>query len=144
MSAPVGGRYIETSALLRVLLDGDEGLRAEVAGEGLFTSALTFAEAQRALQRVRREGRLPEAELRLVERQLTRFARSCAVMAADEGVLERAGRAFPVEPVRTLDAIHLATALALSAADIDVEVVSCDQRVRDNAIALGFRVTPAA
>ena len=48
------------------------------------------------------------------------------------------------EPVRTLDGIHLATLLVLNTAAIDVDVLSCDSRVRENAEALGFRVLPAA
>jgi predicted DNA-binding protein (UPF0278 family) len=49
---------------------------------------------------------------------------------------------FPREPVRTLDAIHLATAL-LHAAEIGALVVlSIDQRVRANADALGLAVVP--
>jgi predicted nucleic acid-binding protein len=135
--------YVETSALLRALLDGDESLQPLIVGEGLHTSALTFAEAGRAVERVKREGRLAENLVRAAERQLAVFKRSCEIVSVDDEVLERAGREFPVEPVRTLDAIHLATVLALNAADIDVEVVSCDDRVRDNAEALGFRVVPA-
>jgi len=59
-------------------------------------------------------------------------------MALSEEVLARASRPFPVEPVRTLDAIHLATALEFTAAFPDLRLVSCDSRVRENAEALGI------
>ncbi len=62
--------YVETSALLRVLLDGDEALRPVLSGEGLFTSALTFVEGARAVSRARREQRLDAREAREAERQL--------------------------------------------------------------------------
>jgi hypothetical protein len=39
-------------------------------------------------------------------------------------IVERARRAFPVEPVRTLDALHLATALVLLEAVADLEMLS--------------------
>jgi len=57
-------------------------------------------------------------------------------------VLSRARQAFPVEPVRTLDALHLASVLAWDQAIDRLTVVSCDDRVRSNALALGFDVVP--
>jgi hypothetical protein len=46
------------------------------------------------------------------------------------------------EPVRSLDAIHLASLRALDHELGGFEVASCDDRVRRNAIALGFAVAP--
>jgi hypothetical protein len=63
-------------------------------------------------------------------------------MPVSEPVLARAGEAFPLEPLRTLDAIHLASA-ALYSREVDpLVVLSVDARLRDNAVALGLRVTP--
>jgi len=72
-------RYVETSALLRVLLDGDAGLQPEISGEGLVTSALTFVEAARAIVRARRWRRLDARAARDAERLLKQDprARSC-------------------------------------------------------------------
>jgi hypothetical protein len=61
------------------------------------------------------------------------------IASVTEPIRAHAGRAFPVEPVRTLDAIHLATAAALVEPTM-VIVVSRDSRVRDNAAALGHPV----
>jgi len=47
-----------------------------------------------------------------------------------------------VEPVRTLDALHLASVVVVGAA-VDLDVATCDKRVRENADALGFKVLPA-
>ncbi|HSD19339.1 MAG TPA: PIN domain-containing protein [Anaeromyxobacter sp.] len=135
--------YVETSALLRVLLDGDEALRTVLSGEGLFTSALTFVEAARAIARARRELRLDAAEAREAERQLAAFERSCDTIALDDEVLRRARDDFPEEPVRSLDAIHLACLRVLDDALGGFDVASCDDRVRRNARALGFAVLPA-
>jgi predicted nucleic acid-binding protein len=55
-------------------------------------------------------------------------------------VLDRARRPFPVEPIRTLDAVHLATAELLGEAPPLVTIVTRDERVRKNAEALGYRV----
>jgi hypothetical protein len=47
---------------------------------------------------------------------------------------------FPVEPIRTLDAAHLATAELLGEAPPLVTIVTRDGRVRENAEALGYPV----
>ena len=70
-------------------------------------------------------------------------AASWACLEIYPRVAERAEAAFPVEPVRTLDAIHLSSALALREAVADLVVLSSDDRVRDNAGQLGFAVLPA-
>lgn len=59
-------------------------------------------------------------------------------MTITEDVLSRAARGFPIEPVRTLDALHLATALAFTAVFPDLEILSLDRRITDNARALGL------
>jgi hypothetical protein len=55
-----------------------------------------------------------------------------------DSVLARAGSAFPIEPVRTLDAIHLATAMAFSEAYPELEMLTFDRRISENATALGL------
>ena len=57
-------------------------------------------------------------------------------------IVERARRAFPVEPVRTLDAIHLASALAVRSTIHGVELLSLDDRIRRAGEQLGFRLQP--
>src|SRR5205807_8980448 len=73
------------------------------------TAALTFAEAARALVRARVAARLTPAEERAALRGLQTFKRRCDIDSVTATVLARAGRPYPVEPVRTLDAVHLAT-----------------------------------
>ena len=68
-------------------------------------------------------------------------------------VVERARRPFPVEPSRTLDAIHLdaihldaihlATALLAQAAAPKCAVLTLDERVRRSAAGLGLEVLPS-
>ncbi len=57
-------------------------------------------------------------------------------------VLKRARRGFPREPVRTLNAIHRATAVHFQEAIPDLAVVSLDERIRCNAQALAMTVVP--
>ena len=56
--------------------------------------------------------------------------------------MDRSRGAFPREPIRSLDAIHLATALVIRDVRPDLSVLSLDQRLRENAVALGFEVVP--
>jgi predicted nucleic acid-binding protein len=84
--------YLETSAVLAALLEGDVRARRSLRQPGeRFTSALTFAEAQRSLRRARHGGRLTEAEERAALRALARLRARCAVVAVTDDVLEAAG-----------------------------------------------------
>lgn len=139
----MGPLYVETSALLRALLEGDEALRTQLSRQGLLTSALTFVEAHRAVARAQREGRLEAAAAREAARQLEAFERSCDVIPLADEVLRRAREAFPAEPVRTPDALHLASLQVLDRELGGLSVASCDERVRRNASALGFSLVPS-
>jgi predicted nucleic acid-binding protein len=134
-------RYIESSALVAAIIERDAEVAAQVSEIGQrVTSALTLAEAMRAVVRARAAGRIGAREERSALRDFQRFARRCLVIAVDEGILERSGRPFPVEPVRTLDAIHLATIESIGETPQLVTVVTRDGRVARNARALGYAV----
>lgn len=134
-------RYIESSALVAALLEGDAAAKASLRAKGhRVTSALTLAETSRAVLRARLSGRITEQQQRAALLTLQRFARRSHIVSVTEAILAHAGRPFPVEPIRTLDAIHLATAAALGEPPALVIVVSRDLRVRDNAAALGHVV----
>jgi predicted nucleic acid-binding protein len=104
------------------------------------TSALTLAETSRAIVRARTAGRLSPADERAAIRALQVFARRSDLVSVTDPILGRAGRPFPVEPVRTLDAVHLATLELLDESPQFITVVTRDARVRDNARALGHPV----
>jgi predicted nucleic acid-binding protein len=134
-------RYIESSALLAALLESDATALKALHAEGRrVTSALTLAEAGRAIVRARTRNRLAPAQERAAVRGLRVFARRCFLIAVTDTVLARVGRPFPVEPIRTLDAVHLATAELLGEPPQLVTIVTRDIRVRDNARALGYSV----
>jgi hypothetical protein len=62
------------------------------------------------------------------------------MVSVTDTILVLASRPFPVEPIRTLDAIHLATAEALGDAPALLAIVTRDLRLRENATALGYFV----
>lgn len=134
-------RYVESSALVAALLEGDVAARAAIRGAGrLVSSSLTLAEAGRAVIRARATSRITADQERAAVRALQLFARRCDLAAITDAVLVRVARPFPVEPIRTLDAVHLATAEQLGEPPALVTVVSRDTRVRENARALGYAV----
>jgi PIN domain len=136
--------YAETSAILRVLLEGDRQLaRALTDAPRLVTSDLTLAESDRGLRRALVAGRLDPKRFRDGAQWLTRFARACDILALDRHILDRARRDFPVEPVRTLDALHLATLEMWHETIGPVAVLSTDTRVRANAAAWGLHLIPS-
>ena len=127
--------------MVAALLEGDAAaLKSVRTGGRQVTSALTIAETARAILRARVGARLTADEERAAVRALRRFDRRSFMVAVTESVLARVRLPFPVEPIRTLDAVHLATAELLGEPPPLVTIVTRDARVRDNAEALGYAV----
>lgn len=140
----IGGvrfRYVETSALLAVRLENDAEAREAIRGEGIrFVSALTLAEAHRRIIRTGATGHLSEPQIRASQVWIRRFGQRCQVVNVTDEILARVRRRFPIEPIRTLDAIHLATIEAIGEDPLQVAVVTRDRRIADNARAMGYLV----
>lgn len=64
-------------------------------------------------------------------------------MRVEDEILERARRPFPGEPVRTLDALHLASALVANTRIARLALLSLDRRVRQAARVLGLALVPS-
>lgn len=120
--------YVDSSALVR-LAAGEPGADAVSALTGddaeLVTSAVALVEVRRALARVA-PGYDPDDVLD-----------QSIVIALDSDVIARAGVLEPAS-LRSLDAIHVASALSI-AADLDA-FVTCDRRQASAARAAGLRV----
>jgi predicted nucleic acid-binding protein len=138
--------YAESSAVLEWLLGTERGasVRAALsAASSVVASDLTTAEVARTLRRLTATGQLTPEQRTESYGLYMAAAAHWTFWGVDQGTLSRAGEAFGVEPVRTLDAIHLATAAAFRAEVEAVVVCSLDHRVRLNAKALGLEVSPA-
>src|SRR5688572_31831980 len=132
---------MESSALVAALLEHDTAAIGPRTPETRYvTSVLTFAEAGRAIIRARATGRLTAGEEQAAVRALRTFERRCFILDLDRAVLDRVRRPFPVEPIRTLDAVHLATAELLGEPPSLITIITRDGRVRENAEALGYTV----
>ncbi|MEO6331840.1 MAG: PIN domain-containing protein [Gemmatimonadaceae bacterium] len=133
--------YMETSMILAAILDEDAGAFARLnVTTPRITSALTVAEASRAIRRARAAERIGARQERTADVALEVFFGTCSVIDINGEILLHAGRGFPIEPIRTLDAIHLATIASLEIPPHLVRVITRDRRVRDNAIAMGYAV----
>lgn len=64
------------------------------------------------------------------------------ILRISDEVVERARRPFPDEPIRTLDALHLATLLHAQSVVSRLWLLSLDEPIRTSARSLGFRVLP--
>ena len=58
-------------------------------------------------------------------------------------IVDRARQPFPGDPIRTLDAIHLASLLVARSAIAGLRLLSFDERMRQTAKGLGVAVVPA-
>ena len=137
--------YVESSAVLAWLLG--EGLAVSVAhtlasADGLVSSALTLVEVDRALVRAVSSGRLSEVQAAAARGRFELVAARWAVLAITDEQIDRARRPFPRDPVRSLDAIHLASALEFVADLGELAVVTLDERIRATAAVRGFAVLP--
>jgi predicted nucleic acid-binding protein len=132
--------YVDSSVLLRFVLDQPSRLAELTRFDERLTSAVTEVECLRAVDASRVSGLLTEDESvrrrSLVFVQLRRMRR----LGVSRSVLTRAGESLTL-PVKTLDAIHLATALQWRDRRApDLVFATHDQRLGQAAAALGFPI----
>lgn len=129
--------YLESSAVLRVILEGDVGLGHQVDEHAVrVASELTFIEVERGITRALRERRIARSGYLSMRAQLASLEQTCEVLPIDRDIAARARQPFPIEPVRSLDAIHLATILKVAQGMSELVVYSTDRRVYENVRAL--------
>ena len=137
--------YAESSAILAWLLgesDGDEVRQALHTAQLVVTSDLTLIECDRVLQRGQARGVLSLSLVAQTRATLNAITEHWAIFRIDHEVVDRARRAFPQEPLRTAEAIHLATALEARNLVTELGMLSLDEAIRNNAEALGIEPLP--
>lgn len=118
--------------------------RALDAAESVVASELTVIECERVLVRALALGNITEADASDRRATLQSLIVGWTQIRMADAILERAKRAFPDEPVRTLAAIHLSSALTARSSIQGLAFLGLDERVRRNAKSLGFALLPAA
>jgi hypothetical protein len=138
--------YAESSAVLAWLLDEPTApaVRSLLGtAEVIVASDLTLIECDRVLLRAVALKELTEAEAADRRAHLTAAAAHWQVLRIAGEVVDRARQPFPGDPIRTLDAIHLASLLVARSAVAGLRLLSLDERVRQAAKGLGVAVEPA-
>ena len=125
--------YLDSSVALAQLLAEDRAPPAVLWSEPLISSRLIEYEVWNRIN-ARRLARSHGDDARTL---LSRIA----LIELATPVLERALEPFPV-PVRTLDALHLASIAFLQSRGQVIELASYDDRLNDCARELGFRRAP--
>ena len=137
--------YAESSAPLAWLLEQAHGdLVADTLSRAdlVIASDLTLVECDRVLIRAVTLDELNESDAVDRQARLNAVSQRWTLLALDEEIVERARRPFPSEPVRTQDAIHLASALTARKAVPELAMLTLDARIRKAADRLGFMVVP--
>lgn len=137
--------YAESSGVLAWLLDEEAGARARqllTAADIVIASDLTVVECDRVLIRAAALGGLTEADAAGRRAHLTTAAAHWHVLRIGPEIVDRARQPFPGGPIRTLDALHLASALFARSAVAGLEMLSFDDRIRQAAERLGLRLQP--
>jgi predicted nucleic acid-binding protein len=102
--------YLDTSTVLRVLLGQRPILKDWGRWEQAYSSDLVGVEARRVIDRLRLAGRLDDTSMIAVLQQLAQIEASIGRIAMTRVVLRRASLPMATA-VKTLDALHLASAL---------------------------------
>ncbi len=123
--------------------DESDAVRSVLAGaELVLASDLTLIECERVVIRAMATGGLNEAQAGDRRAMLRRVSEHWTTLALVEEISDRARTPFPEEPVRTLDAIHLATAVVSRKLVPEIRLLSLDEHIRSCGRALGLEVLP--
>jgi predicted nucleic acid-binding protein len=102
--------YIDTSALLRIVLREPGALDDLRSYDALVSSELIAVESQRTIDRLRLQGSLTTREAAVRVRAINDWLEAIDLVLLRPPVLSRASEPMPM-PLGTLDGVHLATAL---------------------------------
>lgn len=137
--------YIDASALAKLLLRDEEDSEVArdliAAMDASFTSRIAYPESRAALAAARRAGRLTASDHRMAVRDLDRAIASLRIVELHPAVARSAGDVAERFALRALDAVHLASALALGRSE--TVVVTWDRTLASAAAAAGLGIAPA-
>ena len=131
--------YIDTSVVLRILFR--EANPVEIWGKWnrALSSNLWRVEALRNVDRLRLAGELSDEDVADLVREIQTVHETLAIYPLTERILQRASETFPTV-VGTLDAIHLATALAIREVEPIDYLLTHDGQLATAARSVGFTV----
>ena len=131
--------YIDTSVILRILFREPNPVEVWGKWERAFSSNLWRVEALRNVDRLRLSGDLSDEDVADLVREVRVVHETLAIYPLTETILQRASETFPTV-VGTLDAIHLATALAIRQVEPIDLLLTHDGQLATAARSVGFTV----
>ena len=132
--------YIDTSALLRIVLREAGALDDLRSYDGLVSSELIVVESMRTIDRLRLQGSLTAGEAASRLRIVNDWLEAIDLVLIRPPVLSRASEPMPM-PLGTLDAMHLATALIWRDRVSQLAAIAThDSMLGTAALAFGFDV----
>ncbi len=131
--------YLDSSVALRHILNGESGISLAFDGKKVYSSELFEIECRRVIHRCRMEGELNDEKLIIALDRLKKLLAAINLMSLSASVKKRAMESFPLI-IKTLDALHLASALKLgeSIPGDSVIIYSHDKAMNQCAKVLGF------
>ena len=129
--------YLDSSVLLRHILLGEEPIRHALEFPRVVSSELIEIECRRVLHRYRLAGELSDETLTVARERLDEVLAGIDVLEMSRQIKQRAMDPFPVN-VRTLDALHLATALMVVEDADGLALFSHDEGMNRCARSLGI------
>ncbi|MBN1193357.1 MAG: type II toxin-antitoxin system VapC family toxin [Coriobacteriia bacterium] len=134
--------YLDSSVILRHILLGEEPIRHALAFPRMVSSELTEIECRRVLHRYRLAAQLTDEGLTEARERLDAVLQGIDLLELTRPIKQRAMESFPVH-VRTLDALHISTALAVAEGSDGLSLFSHDREMNLCARSLGLAVALA-
>jgi predicted nucleic acid-binding protein len=131
--------YMDSSLVLRYLLAGEETIRHALEFPRIISSELLDIECRRVFFRCRLAGELDDSGFVEVVNIYEELLDGISLIDLSTAVRQRAREAFPLN-LRTLDALHLSTALIFRKAEAEesLQIFAHDEGMNLCARALGF------
>lgn len=124
--------FVETSALLQVLFNEPGFVQTEkllAQADWLLASRLIRLESERAVLRVSQSSEKPDRIRAELMARLNAFWPRFEFIEMSAEICHQAGRIAPEAPLRTLDAIHVATYFWIKSQFSDVHMLSFDKQI---------------
>ncbi len=126
--------YVDTSTLLKLIIDEEGSDRAELiwqAADTLASVSLIVVEARAALAAAHRHGHLTIPEHRRAKATLAILVGDLHLITVTDELLEQAANLAETEALRGYDAVHLAAALSVQAMLLtSADTALCDAATR--------------
>ena len=128
--------YLDSSVLLRWLLGEPDQIKDLKKIEKFYSSVLIRIESKRVLHRLLKSSDITESEFEKLSKDLVELLKRVSLIEFGRSIQRRSEESFTFN-IGTLDAIHLASALAIRGLD-EIIFLTHDKDLARNARALDF------